>query len=245
MVRTKRLTCGAAAIGALWVSGGIASAGLTDVRPAAPGEVGQEQILERLYNADFARSGSSWVSGDRGITVSRIDDASDRQLGATAPGHIDLVAAFTGYRWQYGVQDGARHTLASARQSGSGFDVSGGFDLPAGANASELFLQHANGRRYQSADATDQMVSYRVSGASSGDQTLYFWEDWARGRGSDMDFNDLVLRGSDMTGAVAAQAAAPQQTASVPLPPAVWPGVAGLVGIAALSARRRLRRPAA
>src|SRR3954447_19441194 len=106
MVCAKRLTCGAAAIGALWVSSGIASAGLTDVRSAAPGEVGQEQILERLYNADFSRSGSSWVSGDRGITVSRVDDASDRQFGAAAPHHIDLVAAFTGYRWQYGVQDG-------------------------------------------------------------------------------------------------------------------------------------------
>jgi hypothetical protein len=89
------------------------------------------------------------------------------------------------------------------------------------------------------------MVSYRVSGASGGDQTLYFWEDWARGRGSDMDFNDLVLRGSDFSGAVTARATAPQQTASVPLPPAVWPGVTGLVGIAALTARRRLRRSAA
>jgi hypothetical protein len=223
-----------------------AAAGITEVRSAAAGEAGREQILEHLYGADFSRSGSGWVSGDGGDTVSRVDDASDRQISLAGAGRLDLVAAFTSYRWQYGIRGANGQTLGSARQSGSGFDVSGGFDLPAartGNEATELFLRHPNGTHYESGDASDQVVTYRVSGAGRGDETLYFWEDWAPGRGSDMDFNDLVLRSSNRPAAAAADAA-PHQTLSVPLPPAVWPGVAGIVGVAMLSARRRTRRSA-
>ncbi|HZN63700.1 MAG TPA: hypothetical protein VFB66_00240 [Tepidisphaeraceae bacterium] len=94
-MQRRVLLCSGLAAGALWVGALPARAGLTDVRPTANGEVGHEQILERLYGVDFAASGSGYSAG--GINVSRVDDSADRVLSFDQSQRVELVAAFTGW----------------------------------------------------------------------------------------------------------------------------------------------------
>ena len=80
--------------------------------------------------------------------------------------------------------------------------------------------------------------------ADGGEETLLFWEDWSRARGSDADFNDLVFRASglDLDGGGAAGAGDAAAAVSIPLPPAAWPGAAGLVGVGMVTVRLYRRR---
>ena len=150
----KAIVWGAAVAGAWsFVAAPSASAGLTDVRPAAAGEAGHEQILEHLYGVDFDRSGADWVSDAGGLRVRRVDDSSDGRVSLEGARRLDLVAAFTSYRWDFGVRSADGRTLGSASQSGSGFDADGGFAVSGdGDDAAELYLQHANGTSYASRD---------------------------------------------------------------------------------------------
>jgi hypothetical protein len=141
------------------------------------------------------------------------------------------------------MNDSTGRRVGSGSQSGSGFDVSGGFDVPDGDGPFEMVLDHDSGRQYRSGDSLDQLVSYSVSGAEGGEATLLFWEDWSRREGSDADFNDLVFRASGLNLGGAGTTPAPAADAvSVPLPPAAWPGVAGLIGVGLVSMRRFRRR---
>ena len=241
MYRRFLILCGAAGA-ALVVGAPSAVAGLTDVRSAANGEVGHEQILERLYGVDFAASGADYSGGD--VTVRRIDDAADTHLRLDSGSRLELVGAFTGWQWEYSLEDAAGQRVGSGSQTGSGFNVGGGFDVPAGDGTFEMVLDHSSGRQYRSGDAVDQMVSYAVTGADGGNATLFFLEDWSRREGSDMDFNDLVFRATNPNFGGAAPAAvgdAPGPV-SIPLPPAVLPGVMGLAGVGMVAVRRFRRR---
>ena len=240
MYRRFLILCGAAGA-ALLAGAPSAVAGLTDVRSAANGEVGHEQILERLYGVDFSASGADYVGGD--VTVRRLDDAGDGRLRFDAPGRLELVGAFTGWQWDYSLENAAGERVDSGSQTGSGFDVGGGFDVPAGDGPFEMVLDHSSGRQYRSGDPVDQMVSYSVTGADGGDAALFFWEDWSRREGSDADFNDLVFRAPGLNAGTGAAAVADVPGAvSIPLPPAAWPGAAGLAGVAMVAARRFRRR---
>ena len=237
------LMCCGAAGAALWLGAPAAVAGLTDVRPAAAGEATHEQILERVYGGDFAASGSDYTAGD--VTVRRVDDGADGRFSFDAPRRLDLVAAFTGWQWDYSLRNGSGARAGSASQGGSGFDVSGGFDVAAG-DSFEMVLDHASGRQYRSSDELDQLVTYEVTGADGGEERLFFWEDWSRRKGSDQDFNDLVFRawsgdfGGGGAAAVTDDGAA--GAVSIPLPAAAWPGAAGLVGVGMFAVRRFRRR---
>ena len=234
------ILCGAAGA-ALLAGAPSAVAGLTDVRSAANGEAGHEQILERVYGVDFSASGADYLGGD--VTVRRLDDAGDGQLRFDAPGRLELVGAFTGWQWDYSLENAAGERVGSGSQTGSGFDVGGGFDVPAGDGPFEMILDHSSGRQYRSSDALDQMVSYVVSGAEGGDATLLFWEDWSRREGSDADFNDLVFRAPALNlGTGAAAVADVPGPVSIPLPPAVVPGAVGLMGVGMVAVRRFRRR---
>lgn len=235
----KFLTCCGVA-GAALLGAPSAFAGLTDVRPAAGGEVGHEQILERIYGSDFAASGADFVGGD--VTVRRVDDAADRSIRFDAPRRLDLVAAFTGWQWDYSLRDASGNSVGSASQSGSGFDVGGGFDVAAG-DSFEMVLDHQSGRSYRSGDSLDQLVTYDVTRADGGEDTLLFWEDWSRAKGSDGDFNDLVFRASSLdSGGGTVGGDAPAAAVTIPLPPAVLPGAAGLLGVGMVAMRRFRRR---
>lgn len=228
---------------AIWVGAPTAFAGLTDVRAAAAGEATHEQILEQVYGADFAASGTDFTAG--GMTVRRVDDGADGRFRLDAPRRLDLVAAFTGWQWDFSLKNSSGGRVGSASQSGSGFDASGGFDVAAG-DSFEMVLDHSSGRQYRSTDALDQLVTYEVLGADGGEERLFFWEDWSRRKGSDQDFNDLVLRAwsGDLAGGGAAAVGDDGSAAavSIPLPPAAWPGAAGLIGVGMVAVRRFRRR---
>ena len=233
--------CGTAGA-ALSAGAPSAVAGLTEVRSAANGEVGHEQILERLYGGDFSASGADYVGGD--VAVRRLDDAGDGRLRLNSGTRLDLVGAFTGWQWDYSLENAAGQRVGAGSQTGSGFDVSGGFAAPEGSGPFEMVLDHASGRQYRSGDSVDQMVSYAVTDADGGDATLFFWEDWSRREGSDMDFNDLVFRATtpDVGGAAPAAVGDVPGPVSIPLPPAVLPGVMGLAGVGMVAMRRFRRR---
>lgn len=250
-MQRRVLLCSGLAAGALWVGALPARAGLTDVRPTANGEVGHEQILERLYGVDFAASGSGYSAG--GINVSRVDDSADRVLSFDQSQRVELVAAFTGWEWDIGLEDASGRRVATAPQSGNGFNATGGFDVPAGSGPLALTIEHASGRQYRSGDSLDQLVTYTVSGADESDgKTLFFWEDWSRRERSDMDFNDLVLLTSagapgddtaDFSGGGAGGAGEAPAATGVPLPPAAWPGAVSLFGVTWYAMRRYRKRP--
>ena len=237
----RRFLTGCGVMAGLWLGATPAVAGLTDVRPAEGGEVGHEQILERLYGGDFSASGADFSGG--GVTVRRVDDSADRTLDFDAPGRLELVAAFTGWQWDYSLRDSAGSRVGSASQAGVGFGAGGGFDVAKGGEF-EMVLDHASGRQYRSGDSLDQLVTYEVARADGGEETLLFWEDWSRARGSDADFNDLVFRASglDLDGGGAAGAGDAAAAVSIPLPPAAWPGAAGLVGVGMVTVRLYRRR---
>jgi hypothetical protein len=236
----KLLGCGVAGV-ALWLGSQRADAGLTEVRSPAAGEPGQEQILERLYNVDLTASGADFVGG--GVTVHRVDDGADARFSFDAPRRLDLVAAFTGWQWDYSLQESSGRRVAAGMQRGSGFNTSGGIDVPANQSL-EMVLTHRSGQVRRSSDVLDQLVSYDVTGADGATSRVLFWEDWARSRGSDRDYNDLVFRATsagDLFGGGSA-AATPDGPVSVPLPPAVWQGAMGLLGVSMIAVRRYRRR---
>jgi hypothetical protein len=242
MYRRFLLSCGVAGA-ALWVGSQQANAGLTEIRSPAAGEPGQEQILERLYNVDLSASGADFVGS--GITVHRVDDAADGRFSFDAPRRLDLVAAFTGWQWDYALQDSSGRRVASRTQQGSGFNTNGGVDVPVNQSL-EMVLNHRSGQVRRSSDVLDQLVSYDVTGADGATSRVFFWEDWARSRGSDRDYNDLVFRATalgDLSGGGSATAGAtPDGPVSVPLPPAVWQGAMGLLGVSMIAVRRYRRR---
>ena len=242
MDRKFLLSCGVAGA-ALWVGSTAAFAGLTEVRPAANGEPGQEQILERLYNVDLSASGADFVGS--GVTVHRVDDNADAVFSFDAPRRLDLVAAYTGWQWDYSLRDSTGRRVASGSQQGSGFNTSGGVDVPANRSL-EMVLNHRSGQVRRSSDALDQLVTYDVTGEDGASSRVFFWEDWSRRQGSDRDYNDLVFRASpqaDLAGGGGATAGAtPAGPVSVPLPPAVWQGAAGLLGVGTIAVRRFRRR---
>jgi hypothetical protein len=239
MNRTFLLSCGVGA--ALWVGSQQANAGLTEIRSPAAGEPGQEQILERLYNVDLSASGADFVGS--GLTVRRVDDSADGRFSFDAPRRLDLVAAYTGWQWDYSLQDSSGRRVAAGSQQGSGFNTSGGLDVPANQSL-EMVLNHRSGQVRRSSDTLDQLVTYDVTGADGATSRVFFWEDWARSRGSDRDYNDLVFRASPLANLAGAGAAAatPNGPVSVPLPPAVWQGAAGLLGVSTIAVRRYRRR---
>ena len=242
MYRKFLLSCGVAGA-ALWVGSQQAHAGLTEIRSPAAGEPSQEQILERLYNVDLSASGADFVGS--GVTVHRVDDSGDHRFSFDSPRRLDLVAAFTGWQWDYSLQDSSGRRVASGSQQGSGFNTTGGIDVPANQSL-EMVLNHRSGQVRRSSDALDQLVSYDVTGADSATSRVLFWEDWARSRGSDRDYNDLVFRatsaGDLFGGGSAAAGATPDGPVSVPLPPAVWQGAMGLLGVSMIAVRRYRRR---
>jgi hypothetical protein len=242
MYRKFLLSCGVAGA-ALWVGSLSAHAGLTEIRSPAAGEPGQEQILERLYNVDLSASGADFVGGS--VRVHRVDDSADGRFSFDGPRRLDLVAAYTGWQWDYSLQDSSGRRVASGSQRGSGFNTTGGIDVPANQSL-EMVLNHRSGQVRRSSDARDQLVSYDVTGANGETSRVLFWEDWARSRGSDRDYNDLVFRATstgDLSGGGSAAAgAAPSGPVSVPLPPSVWQGAAGLLGVGTIAVRRYRRR---
>jgi hypothetical protein len=234
------------AVGGLMIAASDVRAGYTQVKKK--GEISQEQVLERLYGGDFVRSGEDLSNG--AVTATRVDDAADQTI--SSPRQLELVGAFARNRWGFGVEsaDGSRREV-SAPYTGSGFDVSGDTVSWSSTDEAQLVIARGPNKVRASGDAEDAMITYRLDGVEPGkDVHLHFWEDKRASARSDMDFNDLVIRSIGEEAAAEPVAASDvavgagnAQAAAVPLPAAVWPGLAGLAGVALLTAKRaRARR---
>src|SRR5688572_1240486 len=231
---------------------GDSYAGFSTVKAPPSSEAGHAQILSQAYGAAFSASGANFTSGS--MTATRLEDSSDYavmdMLVGDASGSGDecwsngmlsvrAIARFAGYEQTLGIVDGASGSGSFQELftiSGYGTDVRGSivgldvcgktFRFARGGGGGEMFTSLAA----DNFASTDQMVSYKLSGAGAVDKYLLFFEDGADA-GSDRDYNDMVV---EIT------ALAPGSV--IPLPPSVWSGLVLLVTGGLWNARAALRR---
>lgn len=245
---TRALAGMAVAACALLVHGPPVEAGFTAVKqPKRDVSASHEGILEHVYGGDFVAdpSGLSFSNGS-GVTVTRLDDAAPPEWTGLGVVSARAVAAFSGKaRNARYFGSGAADTQHLLRVSGRGLNVHG--EGGAGELGSNLLLTTGRGRHARTfssvsannADDMDHLVAYQVKEAAQPAPVyLLCWED-RFARRSDRDCKDLVV---EVRAAEALAAQAPlSQPLLIPLPPAAWPGLAGLVAVAWGSRRRRSR----
>lgn len=219
-------------------------------------EMTHAQILGHTYGGTFAASGGvNFTNG--AVTAQRLDD------GGGGPGAMTNLSASTGGGVSTADQcwgDGVLSARAIARFAGSDqifgivdgdaggsferlFDVTGwGTNVTGSADNVDLSGQNFRFARAGRGDATftssdadnffgaDQMVSYHVTGPNGLSKYVLFFEDVGAHLDSDWDFNDMVIEVTSLS--------APS---AIPLPPAVWSGLAVLITGGLWNARARLR----
>jgi hypothetical protein len=229
-----------------------AQAGYTAVKqPKRAAGASHEQILEHVYGGDFVADAAGLsFSNQSGVTVTRLQDDGAAADNAGLGGRTfdaRAVAAFAGKpkTARYFGAGVGRDAGQAVAVSGRAFDVSGtgpvmGGDLNLTArrgHAQRTISSVASANR----DGMDHLVTYEVKGASGQQAPVYLlcWED-KFARRSDRDFNDVVI---ELQAAEAAARAPLTQPLLIPLPPAAWPGLGGLLG-GGIVWRLRLRKTA-
>jgi len=220
-------------------------------QPKRHGEVGHEQILEKVYGGDFVAdpTGLSFSNGS-GVTVTRLEDGSGSSTDAQWYGKsisARAVAAFSGRRRTAGyfaaTSGGDARRIFEA--SGRKFDVTGAGSSGAPVDG-ELLLESGRGRRTKvfssavasNSDGNDHLVTYQVTGTGQPASVYLLCWEGKFARQSDRDYNDLVV---EVQAAEIASRAPFTQPLLIPLPPPAWTGLAGLLGLASVSSFRRRR----
>lgn len=233
--------------GAFVLAAPSAEAGYTAVKQSKRrNEVSHERILEHVYGGNFAADSTGLsFSNESGVTVTRVDDAADeswagRRVSARA------VAAFSRGRRTAGYfgASSAGNVERLLQTTGRKFDVAGAGESGGPVEGALVFGAGAGrrGRTFSSvasanADGADHLVSYEVKGLSGQQASVFLlcWEDKFSRRG-DADFNDLVV---EVQSADAATRAALAEPLLIPLPPAAWTGLAGLLSLGVASVLKR------
>ncbi|HEX4125456.1 MAG TPA: hypothetical protein VHY37_12065 [Tepidisphaeraceae bacterium] len=229
---------------ALLVAGSArsAQAGFTEALPTKYGEPEQGQILSHVLGGTFTASGDNFSNGT--ITATQLDDSADQ----TWTGSIisaQAVAAFSQLPEVFGYIPGADSSgftpLFTA--SGHGYDVTGSSGAVPITDSYQLARDGPNALfssdPANSADQSVHMLAYAVTGLPNQLPTvqtwMLFWEDTAA-PASDWDYNDLVVE-------LQTDPPAPSTTPLlIPLPPAVWSGLSGLVALLVVAGIGRYRR---
>ena len=188
-------------------------------RPTAgPGEASFIDIINHLYGSGFtgnAFGGLSYTNG--AITLTRVDDAGVGSPLNLSTGHAGAAndqiwqdgtvsasaeARFAGDRQQFGYDPGANGGYVNLfHVAGQGFNVTGGINnFTFGGQFAFARDGTGDGPHYSNnslnRDGADHMLTYEVTGLGS-KTWLLFWEDTdfpqSGQRGSDGDFNDLVV----------------------------------------------------
>ena len=236
--------------GAFVMAAPSAEGGYTAVKQSKRrNEVSHERILEHVYGGNFAADSTGLsFSNESGVTVTRVDDAADeswagRRVSARA------VAAFSRGRKTAGYFGASSRGSVEKMLDASGrkFDVGGTGETDSPLEGGLVFGKNGRrGRTFSSvasanADGMDHLVSYEVKGLSGQQASVFLlcWED-KFSRRSDRDFNDLVV---EMQAGEAATRSALAEPLLIPLPPAAWTGLAGLLSLGVASVVRR--RPSA
>lgn len=233
--------------GAFVIAAPSAEGGYTAVKQSKRrNEVSHERILEHVYGGNFAADSTGLsFSNESGVTVTRVDDGADeswagRQVTARAVAAFSRTRKTAGY---FGASSGGgveKMLEAKGRQ----FNVAGAGEAGAPLEGGLVFGKNGRrGRTFSSvasanADGMDHLVSYEVKGLSGQKASVFLlcWED-KFSRRSDRDYNDLVV---EVQAGEAAARAALAEPLLIPLPPAAWTGLAGLLslGVASLMKRR-------
>jgi hypothetical protein len=216
-------------------------------QPKRHGAVSHERILERVHGGDFVDdpTGLSF-SNDSGVTVTRLQDDPSGDVdwsGKTVSART--VATFTGKHRTAGyfAVTTAGQTKPIIDASRRGFAATGS-GSSGGAVEGQVAFGTARGRKgkvFSSAvasnpDGIDHVVTYEVNGTGQlASVYLLCWEDKFASR-SDRDYNDFVI---EVQAAEIAARAPLNQPLLIPLPPAGWTGLAGLLGIASIKPFRR------
>jgi hypothetical protein len=245
----KRLVVAAFVAGAV-VSASRARAGYTAVKqPRRGAGPSHERILESVYGGNFVADAAGLsFSNESGVTVTRVEDGAggdELWTGKTITARAVAAAAGKQRAAKYfgtTVAGQPRDLVATAGRQltpADGSHQSAVVDVD-----NELVFRQGNGRRAKTfssiaaanKDGMDHLVTYEVKGLSGQQSSVYLlcWED-RFARRSDRDYNDLVI---EAKAAEAASRAPLTEPLLIPLPPAAWPGLAGL-GAVAWSLRKR------
>lgn len=243
----QRTAAAVAAAGILAVLAPAAEAGFTAVKqPKRKSEVSHEQILERVYGGDFVSDATGLnFSNNSGVTVTRVEDAADESWAGKEISARAVAASRKGRRTAgyFGTSSGGQ-VQKLVEKSGRQFQVASTANSGVTSDG-ELMFSKGRGRRAKTFSSValsnrggmDQLVTYEVKGSSGQPASVYLlcWEDRFAGR-SDRDYNDLVV---EVQAAEAVARDAMSQPLLIPLPPAAWSGLSGLVGLGVLSRLRR------
>jgi hypothetical protein len=243
----KSLVVAAFVAGAV-VSVSPARAGYTAVKqPKRGAGPSHERILESVYGGNFVADAAGLsFSNESGVTVTRVEDGAggdELWTGKTIAARAVAAAA--------GKQRAAKYFGATVAGQPRDLVTTSGRQLtPADGSQqsavvdNELVFRQGNGRRAKAfssigaanKDGMDHLVTYEVKGLTGQQSSVYLlcWED-RFARRSDRDYNDLVI---EAKAAEVASRAPLTEPLLIPLPPAAWPGLAGL-GAVAWSLRRR------
>ena len=251
MSRWFSRTVVAAGLAALLSGAPAAEAGFTAVKQSKrPGQASHEQILERVYGGNFVSDASGLsFSNASGVTVTRVEDdgnprsdqtwsgrdvsaravaafsrkrKTEAYFGTTAGGDVRKVFDATGHRFNVG----------GAGESTVENDLRFGREGPGAKSFSSVAAANRDGM--------DHLVTYEVRGLATQEASVYLlcWEDKFAKR-SDRDYNDLVV---ELTAGEAASEAAMAEPLLIPLPPAAWTGLGGLMAVGVFSRLRGIRR---
>ena len=205
-----------------------ANAAFSPVAGPSNGEASHEEILEAVYGGDWNPSGLDF--NNNGLSATRVDDDND-QLFDVDTFSARAVARYAGFSQNFGYFSGGEYNELFDVE-GSGTNVTGAANNVDPPGSQVNFGRGGGGGTFDSRapnnPAGDHLVTYRIDGLDNGAETtwLLFWEDLPL-VGADRDFQDLVVE---------------VRASVIPLPAAVWSGVATLMGTGAMGYIRRRRR---
>ncbi len=239
----------AVAAAGLFAAAPLAHAGpAAIVKENADGELNRSDVFAHLAGRPVQTAdGETFTAG--GLTAT---PTANDAIWSAGTYDITAVARFAGSSQRFGTFGAAGYTPL--------FDVSGyGFDVTGNARVTEaepfqFWRDGDSTSRHLSlasdnADGRDHLLTYEIGGLpdSVARTWVLFWEDLdvmpgskeaKHDKRSSSDYNDLVLLVRE---APAECGPAPEAPAVVPLPAAVWPGLAAF-GAVVTYARRRSRR---
>lgn len=246
-VRRKGWVAAVAVIGLSAFVADQAQAGFTEIgQSKRRREANHEQILEHVFDANLAADGVNFSGG--GITATRLQDTGNGG-NTDEVWNVDVVrahaeASFARKKQSFGYFGGAEGSAFTKLfdVAGRNFAVDGGTTESVSIDGAIRFARGERSPRNafssdadENRDGRDHLITYLVSGEGVASPTyMLFWED-KTGRGSDWDFNDLVVRLETEAGGVGPGG----EPVAVPVPAAAWMGLTGLLGLGAVRKARR------
>lgn len=174
-----------------------------------------------------------------------IDGNNDQEWVGLANIDVSVVAKHSAYNHSFGYIDASDNYTSLLNNIGEGSGQSASF-YAGNAGAPFRFGLHSkyeplfsSAMKGNADGGKDHMVSWLITGGKYAGDVVIAWEDlFDLG---DRDYNDVVLRVSGVNRHQHHYGDTPSGVSPVPVPPAVWLFISGLVGVVGI-ARRNFRR---